>query len=75
MNFIAILLAATLSSGNAEFDAAYDGTGSFTSPAFIWAGEKIQEWVKKGYFNDGFNSMILPASQQPNGVKSCTTHN
>ena len=45
-------------SGNAEFDAAYDGTGSFTSPAFIWAGEKIQEWVKKGYFNDGFNSMI-----------------
>lgn len=45
-------------SGNAEFDAAYDGTGSFTSEAFIWAGEKIQEWVKKGYFNDGFNSMV-----------------
>ena len=44
-------------SGNAEFDAAYDGTGSFTSPAFIYAGEKIQEWVNKGYFNDGFNSM------------------
>ena len=34
-------------SGNAEFDAAYDGTGSFTSPAFIYAGEKIQEWVNK----------------------------
>ena len=44
-------------SGNAEFDAAYDGTGTFTSPAFIYAGEKIQEWVNKGYFNDGFNSM------------------
>ena len=44
-------------SGNAEFDAAYDGTGSFTSPAFIYAGEKIQDWVKKGYFNEGFNSM------------------
>ena len=44
-------------SGNAEFDAAYDGTGSFTSPAFIYAGEKIQDWVQKGYFNDGFNSM------------------
>jgi len=44
-------------SGNAEFDAAYDGTGSFTSPAFIYAGEKIQEWVNKGYFNEGFNSM------------------
>lgn len=45
-------------SGNDEFNAAYDGTGSFTSPAFIWAGEKIQEWVNKGYFNEGFNSMV-----------------
>ena len=45
-------------SGNAEFDAAYTQEGSFTSDAFIWAGEKIQEWVKKGYFNEGFNSMI-----------------
>jgi len=45
-------------SGNDEFNAAYDGTGSFTSPAFIYAGEKIQEWVKKGYFNEGFNSMV-----------------
>ena len=44
-------------SGNDEFNAAYDGTGSFTSEAFIWAGEKIQDWVKKGYFNEGFNSM------------------
>ncbi len=45
-------------SGNAEFDAAYEQTGSFTSDAFIYAGEKIQDWVKKGYFNDGFNSLI-----------------
>lgn len=45
-------------SGNAEFDAAYDGTGSFTSEAFIWAGQKIQDWVNKGYFNEGFNSMV-----------------
>ena len=44
-------------SGNDEFAAAYDQTGSFTSEAFIWAGEKIQEWVKKGYFNEGFNSL------------------
>lgn len=46
-------------SGNAEFDAAYtqkDG-GSFTSDAFIWAGTKIQDWVKKGYFPDGVNSL------------------
>ena len=45
-------------SGNDEFNAAYDGTGSFTSDAFIYAGEKIQEWVQKGYFNDGFNSLV-----------------
>ena len=47
-------------SGNDEFNAAYaqeDG-GSFTSDAFIWAGEKIQDWVKKGYFNEGFNSLV-----------------
>jgi raffinose/stachyose/melibiose transport system substrate-binding protein len=45
-------------SGNDEFDAAYTQEGSFTSEAFIWAGEKIQEWVEKGYFNDGFNSLV-----------------
>jgi raffinose/stachyose/melibiose transport system substrate-binding protein len=45
-------------SGNDEFNAAYDQTGSFTSDAFIFAGEKIQEWVQKGYFNDGFNSLV-----------------
>ena len=44
-------------SGSAEFDAACDGTGTFTSPAFIYAGGKIQDWVRKGYFNHGFNYM------------------
>ncbi len=50
-------------SGNAEFDAAYEGTGSFTSDAFIWAAEKIQDWVKKGYFPEGVNSMITDDGQ------------
>lgn len=45
-------------SGNDEFAAAYTQEGSFTSDAFIWAGEKIQDWVQKGYFNEGFNSLI-----------------
>ena len=46
-------------SGNDEFAAAYKQEGgSFTSDAFIWAGEKIQSWVEKGYFNEGFNSLI-----------------
>ena len=52
-------------SGNAEFDAAYtqQNGGSFTSPAFIYAGEKIQEWVKKGYFPDGVNSLSADDNQ------------
>ena len=47
-------------SGNDEFNAAYaqENGGSFTSEAFIWAGEKIQDWVEKGYFNEGFNSLV-----------------
>ena len=47
-------------SGNDEFNAAYaqEDCGSFTSDAFIWAGEKIQDWVEKGYFNEGFNSLV-----------------
>ena len=52
-------------SGNAEFDAAYtqkDG-GSFTSDAFIFAGEKIQDWVRKGYFPDGVNSLSTDDGQ------------
>ena len=46
--------------GNDEFNAAYaqENGGSFTSEAFIWAGEKIQDWVEKGYFNEGFNSLV-----------------
>ena len=52
-------------SGNAEFDAAYtqENGGSFTSPAFIYAAEKIQDWVKKGYFPDGVNSLSADDNQ------------
>jgi raffinose/stachyose/melibiose transport system substrate-binding protein len=52
-------------SGNAEFDAAYtqENGGSFTSPAFIYAAEKIQDWVKKGYFPDGVNSLTADDNQ------------
>jgi raffinose/stachyose/melibiose transport system substrate-binding protein len=42
---------------------ALDGTGSFEDPAFVWAGQKIQEWVKKGYFNDGFNGLDEDSGQ------------
>ena len=43
--------------GLEPFQKAADGTGSFEDESFEWAGEKIQEWVNKGYFPDGFNSM------------------
>ena len=52
-------------SGNSEFDAAYtqENGGSFTSEAFIWAGTKIQDWVNKGYFPDGVNSLSTDDGQ------------
>ncbi len=52
-------------SGNAEFDAAYtqENGGTFTSEAFIFAAEKIQDWVKKGYFPDGVNSLTADDNQ------------
>ncbi len=36
---------------------AYDGTGSFVNDATKYAGDKIEEWVDKGYFPDGVNSL------------------
>ena len=33
------------------------GEGSCEDECFVYAGEKIQEWVNKGYFPEGFNSM------------------
>ena len=52
-------------SGNDQFDAAYTQSngGSFTSEAFIWAAQKIQDWVQKGYFPEGVNSMITDDGQ------------
>lgn len=43
--------------GVEEFNAAADGTGSFESPAFQYAADTIQKWVKAGYFPDGVNSL------------------
>ena len=44
-------------SGNDEFDAAYTQEGSFGSEAFLFASDTIQDWVRKGYFPDGVNSL------------------
>ena len=36
---------------------AYDGSGSLVNDSTIYAGQKIQEWVEKGYFPTGVNSL------------------
>lgn len=37
--------------------------GSFTNEVFTQAGNKLQEWVEKGYFGEGFNGMDVDAGQ------------
>ncbi|MDR1105214.1 MAG: extracellular solute-binding protein [Treponema sp.] len=31
--------------------------GTFNDPAFTWASRKMQEWARKGYFPEGYNSL------------------
>ena len=50
-------LLAARKGGLEPFQKAAAGKGSFEDECFKYAGDKIQEWVKKGYFPDGFNSM------------------
>ena len=54
---------ATRRGGTQPFQKAVAGSGTFTDPAFIYAGEKIQEWVNKGYFITGFNGLDWDAGQ------------
>lgn len=48
---------ATRYGGLEPFQEAVAGTGSFENESFVYAGEKIQEWVNKGYFPEGVNSL------------------
>ena len=50
-------LLAARKGGLEPFQKAAAGEGSFEDECFEYAGEKIQEWVNKGYFPEGFNSM------------------
>ncbi|WP_283682872.1 ABC transporter substrate-binding protein [Parablautia sp. Marseille-Q6255] len=45
--------------GKDAFLNAYnrENGGTFEDESFIKAGEKIQEWVEKGYYPEGFNAM------------------
>ena len=37
--------------------------GSFENPVFIRAGKMLQDWVKAGYFNEGFNGLDYDSGQ------------
>lgn len=54
---------ATRYAGLDDFRAAFDGSGSFDAECFKYAGEKIQDWVKKGYFPEGVNSLSTDDGQ------------
>jgi raffinose/stachyose/melibiose transport system substrate-binding protein len=54
---------ATRHGGTQPFINAVDGSGTFLDPAFIYAGNKIQEWVNKGYFLPGFNGLDWDSGQ------------
>ena len=56
-------LLAARKGGLEPFQKAAAGEGSFEDECFEYAGEKIQEWVNKGYFPEGVNSLDEDAGQ------------
>lgn len=48
---------ATRFGGLEPFQNAVSGKGSFEDESFVYAGQKIQDWVNKGYFPEGVNSL------------------
>jgi len=36
---------------------------TFEDPAFLWAGQKLQEWAQKGYFGQGYTSLDAETGQ------------
>jgi raffinose/stachyose/melibiose transport system substrate-binding protein len=54
---------ATRHGGTQPFINAVDGSGTFQDPAFIFAGNKLREWVNKDYFLRGFNGLDWDSGQ------------
>jgi raffinose/stachyose/melibiose transport system substrate-binding protein len=54
---------ATRFGGVDAFANAVAGTGSFTDEAFMYAAQTIQDWVSKGYFPEGVNSLSTDDGQ------------
>ncbi len=59
---------ATRYSGLQDFRDAYDGTGTFESDGFIYAGNKILEWAEKGYFQEGCNGVSTDDGQDRQAI-------
>ena len=49
--------------GQDAFQAAEDRSGSFDSPAFVEAGERVQELIDAGAFTDGFQGLDYGAQE------------
>lgn len=43
--------------------AARKDGATFEDPAFLWAGQKLQEWAQKGYFGEGYTSLDAETGQ------------
>ena len=39
------------------YESLVNGTGSWNDPAFVQAGELLQSWIDKGYFEEGFTGV------------------
>ncbi|MCD8148451.1 MAG: extracellular solute-binding protein [Clostridiales bacterium] len=59
---------ATRYAGLDEFRDAYDGSGTFESDGFIYAGNKILEWAEKGYFQEGCNGVSTDDGQDRQAI-------
>jgi raffinose/stachyose/melibiose transport system substrate-binding protein len=56
-------LALRLGGAETFINAANRTGGSFADPSFVKAGEMLQELVKNGYFNEGYNTLDTDAGE------------
>lgn len=59
---------ATRYAGLDDFRAAYDGSGTFESDCFVYAGNKILDWASKGYFQEGCNGLSTDDGQDKQAI-------
>lgn len=59
---------ATRYAGLKDLRAACDGTGSFTADCFLYAGNTILDWAKKGYFQEGCNGVSTDDGQDRQAI-------